>query len=161
MQVFFRNLNGQSVCAQLVKEFTLNDFLDTAGNALGHHNRDETLRYRYTVSCKSLNVMHEKEFDVQKQYIAEGCNIFTLGRLLEGWVLPDTLQEIAEQQLQDELAKVATRSAECSICLDTATDCIRTCCVWICKEDFERLWKKKDSYCGTWIVSAALIVVRL
>ncbi|KAF9538350.1 hypothetical protein EC957_006888 [Mortierella hygrophila] len=125
MQIFFLNLNGRSVCAQLVDGFTLKDFLYTAGKALGHRSRDETLGFRYTVSSTPLNVMNEEEFDSQKQYITEGCNIFTLGRLLGGWALSDTLQEIAEQQLQDELGKVVACSAECSICLDSAVDCIR------------------------------------
>ncbi|KAK3822207.1 MAG: hypothetical protein JOS17DRAFT_754117 [Linnemannia elongata] len=156
MQIFFLNISGRSVCAELVDEFTLNDFLDTAGKVLGHHDRDETLRFRYTVGSTPLNVMHEKEFDEKKGHITEGCNIFTLGRLLGGWALPDALQEIAEQQLQDELEKVATCSAECSICLDTATNCIRTCCVWICREDFERWLLEKQFKVSCTVCSEAI-----
>ncbi|KAF9123360.1 hypothetical protein BGX30_001489, partial [Mortierella sp. GBA39] len=156
MQIFFLNLNGRSVCAQLVDAFTLKDFLDTAGKVLGHRSRDETLNFRYTVSTKPLNVMNEKEFDKQKDYITEGCNIFTLGRLLGGWALSDTLQQIAEQQLQDELGKVATCSAECSICLDTAVDCIRACCTWVCREDLERWLRDKKFKVSCTVCSEAI-----
>ncbi|OAQ28609.1 hypothetical protein K457DRAFT_33005 [Linnemannia elongata AG-77] len=156
MQIFFRNLSGQSVCAQLVDAFTLNDFLNTASNVLGHRNRDETLRFRYTVSGKPLDVEHEKEFDKQKRYVTEGCNIFTLGRLLGGWTLPDTLQAIAELQLRDELEKVATCSADCSICLDTSMDCIRTCCVWVCREDLERWLLDKQFKVSCTVCSKAI-----
>ncbi|CAO3568681.1 unnamed protein product [Mortierella alpina] len=85
--------------------------------------RDETRSFRYTVGTKSLDLNNVQEFNRQKQHITNDCNIFVLGRLLEGWILPDILQTVAEQQLETELGKVATRSTECSICLDTETYC--------------------------------------
>lgn len=157
MQVFFRTIQGQTVTAELRDTFTLDDFVKTAGKVLGFINRDETLSFRYTVGGKALNVMNAGEFEVQKQYIPEGCNIFTLGRLLGGWV-PNTLQAIAEQQLQDELENVATRSTDCSICLDTATDCLKACCVWICREDFQRWLLEKRFKVSCTVCSKAIML---
>ncbi|KAI1288050.1 hypothetical protein EDD11_010095, partial [Mortierella claussenii] len=123
MQIFFRHPNGRTITKQLPNTFTLDDFIKTTGDALGSLTRDETLSWRFTVGNKPLNVKNAKEFDTQKQYITENCNIFVLGRLLGGY--QETLQLIVEQQLVDELKKVATRSADCSICLEAETDCLR------------------------------------
>lgn len=158
MQVFFRTIDGRTVSAQLLVTFTLDDFVKTAGKVLGFRNRDETLSFRYTVGCKSLDVMNADAFERQKRYITEGCIIFTLGRLLGGWALPDTLQAIAEQQLQEELKKVATRSTDCSICLDTATACLRACCVWICREDFGWWLLEKQFKASCTVCSKAIIL---
>ncbi|KAF8933687.1 hypothetical protein BGZ58_006188 [Dissophora ornata] len=125
MQVFFRTPKGKTVPKELPDTFTLEDFIKTAGEALGFISRDETLGWRYTVGSKSLNVNNAKEFDGKKQFITKDCNIFVLGRLLGGWTLPDTLQAIAEQQLEDELNKVDTKPADCSICLDSEMDCLK------------------------------------
>ncbi|KAK3834033.1 MAG: hypothetical protein J3R72DRAFT_526988 [Linnemannia gamsii] len=156
MQVFFRNLSGQTVCAELVHAFTLHDFLETAGKILGFRNHDETLAFRYTVGGKSLNVMNEDEFERQKQHISKGCVIMTLGRLLGGWPLQETLQTIAEQQLQRELEKVATSSTNCAICLDTAMDCIRACCIWVCREDLSRWLLDKQFKVSCTVCSKAI-----
>ncbi|KAG0033703.1 hypothetical protein BGZ82_006013 [Podila clonocystis] len=153
-----RLLKRQTVTAQLLDTFTLSDFVKTAGKVLGFLNRDETLSFRYTVGSKPLNVMNAEEFERQKQFITEGCIIFTLGRLLGGRTLPDMLQVIAEQQLQDELEKVATCSTECSICLDTATDCLRACCAWICREDFGRWLLEKQFKVSCMVCSKAIIL---
>lgn len=157
MQVFFRTIQGRTVTAEILVTFTLDDFIRIAGQVLGFRNRDETLSFRYTVGCKALNVTNAEEFGKQKQYITEGCIIFTLGRLLGGWA-PDTLQAIVEQQLQDELAKVATRSIDCAICLDTATDCLRACCVWVCREDFERWLLEKEFKVSCLVCSKAIML---
>ncbi|CAO3568848.1 unnamed protein product [Mortierella alpina] len=157
MQIFFQTFDGHNKCTQLPNTFTLDEFVNTAGKVLGFINRDETLSFRYTVGSKALNVNNAQEFDRQKQYITNDCNIFVLGRLLGGWTLPDTLQTIAEQQLKAELGKVATRLAECSICLDTEMDCIRVCCVWMCREDFTRWLLEKQFKMSCTVCSKAIM----
>ncbi|KAF9122331.1 hypothetical protein BGW39_009808 [Mortierella sp. 14UC] len=144
MQIFFRTINGRTVPFELLDTFTLDDFVHAAGKVSGFLSRDETLSFRYTSGSKPLNVANADEFERQKQYITEGCNIFVMGRLLGGRTLPETLQAIAELELKDELDKVVTRPADCMICLDSQTDCIRVCCVWVCKEDFRRWLLEKD-----------------
>ncbi|KAF9079163.1 hypothetical protein BGX23_004874, partial [Mortierella sp. AD031] len=67
-----------------------------------------------------------------------------MGRLLGGETLPGTLQAIVEQELKDELEKVVTQSTDCTICLDSETDCVRACCVWVCREDFRRWLLEKQ-----------------
>ncbi|KAG0195480.1 hypothetical protein BGX33_003221, partial [Mortierella sp. NVP41] len=135
---------GRTVPVQLLDTFTLDDFVDAAGTVSGFLSRDETLSFRYTSGSKPLNVADADEFDRQKRYITEGCNIFVMGRLLGGETLPGTLQAIVEQELKDELEKVVTQSTDCTICLDSETDCVRACCVWVCREDFRRWLLEKQ-----------------
>ncbi|KAG0364022.1 hypothetical protein BC939DRAFT_445937 [Gamsiella multidivaricata] len=137
MQVFFRTSNERLVSRQLLDTLTLDDFIKTAGDVLGSTSRHEILSWRYAVGGKPLDVKHASEFDRHRQYITKDCIIFVMGRLLGGSTFPDTLQIIVEQQLEDELDKVATHSTDCSICFDTDTDCLRVCCAWMCREDFK------------------------
>ncbi|KAF8933686.1 hypothetical protein BGZ58_006187 [Dissophora ornata] len=136
MQVFFQPLTGGPIVKELLDKFTLNDFIMAASEALGYNSR-EILKLRFAVSNKNLDVKNEKGFDENKHFITKDCNIFVLGRLLGGWTLPDTLQAIAEQQLEDELDKVDTQTADCTICLDSETDCLKVCCAWMCRADFK------------------------
>ncbi|KAF9107129.1 hypothetical protein BGX27_008865 [Mortierella sp. AM989] len=137
MQVFFRNFDGKLKLRQLPDDFTLDDFLETATDAMSSQSRDETLSWRYVVSGKPLDVKNLVEFDRMKHLITKECNIYVLGRLLGGYTLPDTLQIIAEQQLEEELDKVAANPGDCMICFDSETDCIRVCCTSMCREDLK------------------------
>ncbi|KAF9344220.1 hypothetical protein BGX26_004643 [Mortierella sp. AD094] len=137
MQVFFRRINGDVVTRQLKDSFTRDDFIATAGDVLGLSSPEEILSMRYVVGSKNLDVEHAKQFDLNKKYITEECNIIVMLRLLGGYTLPDALQSIAEQGLEDELDKVATHSAECVVCLDDEKDCLKVCCVWMCRETFK------------------------
>ncbi|KAI7818511.1 hypothetical protein BC939DRAFT_462706 [Gamsiella multidivaricata] len=159
MQVFFRTPNGRLVARQLLDTLTLDDFIKTAGDVLGTTIRDEILSWRYTVGSKPLDVKNAKEFDKCKQHIIKECNIFVLGRLLGGSTFPDTLQTIVEQQLEDELDKVATHSSECSICLDTDTDCLKACCVWMCSEDFKS-WILDKQFKTSCILCSKVIMLK-
>ncbi|KAG0053256.1 hypothetical protein BGZ83_001426 [Gryganskiella cystojenkinii] len=185
MHFFFRTLDGSTVPSQLKDNFTLNDFLQAVSKALGSLDRDTTLSFRYTVGSKALNVNNTEEFDRQKAHISKDCMIFVLGRLMGGGnilsktledirklqylcdgsnvggnVLSETFEDIAKQQLRDELDKVTTQSTNCSICLDTNRDCLRACCAWICREDFERWFLEKQVKVSC-IVCSKAIVLRL
>ncbi|KAK3809173.1 MAG: hypothetical protein J3Q66DRAFT_353143 [Benniella sp.] len=136
MQVFFQTLNGRSVVKQLSDSFTLDDFIKTASEVLGV-TREETKIWRFSVGGKPLNISNAAEFERNKQYITKDCNIFMLLRLLGGCNFQETLHNIAKQQFDTELDKVKTSSADCSICFDSETACIKVCCTWMCKEDFK------------------------
>ncbi|KAF9203962.1 hypothetical protein BGZ49_005848 [Haplosporangium sp. Z 27] len=160
MQVFFRTPKEKLVCTNLADKFTLKDFLNTADDVMGLKNRDETLSFRYVVGCKSLNVKDEHEFQKNKDNITENCNIFILGRLLGGSTLMESLETIVEQQLEDELDRVARFTSECSICLETdATNCLKVCCVWMCREDFKR-WLLEKQFKASCILCSKKLVLK-
>ncbi|KAG0202181.1 hypothetical protein BGX28_005203 [Mortierella sp. GBA30] len=156
IQVFFRSPKGRTACAQLLDGFTLDDFIETAGDVLGFRSRDETLSWRYTVGSKPLDVNHVEEFDRQKQSIIKDCNIFVLGRLLGGQRFPETLQAIVESELEVELAKVITQSTDCFICLDSETDCVKVCCTSMCRPDLRDWLRGKNFEVSCMVCSKAI-----
>ncbi|GJJ75150.1 hypothetical protein EMPS_07508 [Entomortierella parvispora] len=138
IQVFIRNISGSTVVAQLPSTLSMEEFIEAMRKALGFVDRNETKSFRYVTSSKPLPMDNEREFDKQKQYITNNCNIFVLGRLLGGFTLPAMLEDIVKQELASELDKVPAHSADCAICLENDTDCLKACCVRICREDFQR-----------------------
>ncbi|KAF9173151.1 hypothetical protein BGX21_010058 [Mortierella sp. AD011] len=144
MQVFFRRPNGGTETKQLEEGFTLDSFIKTAGDVLGSSNRADIIGWRYTVGAKPLDVKNEGAFEDCKKFITKDCNILILGRLLGGYTFPEALHDIAEQGLEDELDKVATHYAQCVVCLDDEKDCIKVCCVWMCREAFKSWIRDKQ-----------------
>ncbi|KAF9342816.1 hypothetical protein BGX26_006800 [Mortierella sp. AD094] len=156
MQVFFRRPNGGTATRQLDDDFTLDDFIKIAGDVLGLSRQAEIITWQFVVGVKSLNVKNEDAFEVNKKFITKDCNILILGRLLGGNTLQEALQSIAEQGLEDELDKVATHSAECVVCLDDEKDCVKVCCVWMCRETF-KCWVHDKQFRMSCIVCASPI----
>ncbi|KAK3821670.1 MAG: hypothetical protein J3Q66DRAFT_155125 [Benniella sp.] len=157
IQVFFHTLNGRAVPKQLSDTFTLEDFIKAVSEVLGT-SREETLKWRLAVHSKPLVLDRPEVFNKYRDQITNECNIFLLLRLQGGSNLQDTLYTIAVQQLDDELDKVKTSTADCSYCFDSDADCIKVCCAWMCKDDFKSWLLTKDFKASCTICPNAVVL---
>ncbi|KAF9949667.1 hypothetical protein BGZ70_001671 [Mortierella alpina] len=144
MQIFFRGFKNNTISAQLRDGFTLNDFLLTTQQALGFASLQEARSFRYALCNKALDVERESAFETQKYRITQDCVIVIMVRLLGGYILSETLDSIAKQELFIEMEKVPTSIKTCTICLDDEAHCLRVCCTHMCKQDFAQWFIAKD-----------------